>query len=115
MLFLFSASGLAQPANQRHDACLRSSDTVQISLDPSLLNKYASLGTSRLILFPLNSGISLSLAGHDFGGLWVMGGNHFPRLLNKTIKRHYELDSGKAFACHCLHLFAGVSVLSCFF
>lgn len=44
-----------------------------------------------------------------------MGGNHFPCLLNKTIKRHYELASGKAFACHCLHLFKGVSVLSCFF
>lgn len=44
-----------------------------------------------------------------------MGGNHFPCLLNKTIKRHYELASGKAFACHCLHLLEGVSGLSCFF
>lgn len=103
--FRFSASGLAQPTNQRHDACLWSSDTVQISLDPSLLNKYASLGTSRLIPFPLNSGISLSLAGHDFGGLWIMGGNHFPRLLNKTIKKHYELASGKSF---CMSLLASV-------
>lgn len=65
--------------------------------------------------FPLNSGVSLFLAGHEFGSLWVMGGNHFPCLLNKTIKKHYELASGKAFACHCLHLFEGVSVLSCFF
>lgn len=67
------------------------------------------------MLLPLNSGISLSLAGQDFWVLWVMGGNHFPCLLNKTIKRHYELASGKAFACHCLHLFEGVSGLSCCF
>lgn len=49
------------------------------------------------------------------GGLWVIGGNHFPRLLNKAIKKHYELASGKAFACHCLHLFKGVSAFLCFF
>lgn len=53
--------------------------------------------------------------GMILGGLWVMGGNHFPCLLNKTIKKHYELASGKAFACHCLHLFEGVSAFSCFF
>ena len=68
MAFQFSASGLAEPAKQRlHDACLVSSDTVQISVDPSLLNKHMSLGTRRLMLLPLNSGISLSLAGQDFG------------------------------------------------
>lgn len=43
-----------------------------------------------------------------------MGVNHFPCLLNKTIKRHYELASGTAFACHCLHLLKGVSGVSCF-
>lgn len=52
--------------------------------------------------------------GMNLGGLWVMGGNHFPRLLNKTIKKHYELASGKAFACHCLHLFEGVSAFLLF-
>lgn len=96
------------------DACLVSSDTIQISVNPSLLNKHMCLGTRRLILPPLNSGISLSLTAR-YRGLWVMGGNHFPCLLNKTIKRHYELASGRAFVCHCLHLFKGVSGLSCFF
>lgn len=68
MVFQFSASGLAEPAKQRLcDACLVSSDTVQISVDPSLLNKHMSLGTRRLMLLPLNSGISLSLARQDFG------------------------------------------------
>lgn len=63
-----TASGLARPAKRRLcDACLVSSDTVQISVDPSLLNKRMSLGTGRLILLPLNSGISLSLAGQNFG------------------------------------------------
>lgn len=28
---------------------------------------------------------------------------------------HYEPAPGKAFACHCLHLFEGVSARSCFF
>lgn len=28
---------------------------------------------------------------------------------------HYEPAPGKAFACHCLHLFGGVSAHSCFF
>lgn len=68
MAFQFSASGLAETAKQRQcDACLVSSDTVQISVDPSLLNKHMSLGTKRLMLLPLNSGISLSLAGQVFG------------------------------------------------
>lgn len=65
MAFQFSVSGLAEPAKQRQcDACLVSSDTVQIWVD--LLNKHMSLETSRLIRLPLNSGISLSLAGQDF-------------------------------------------------
>lgn len=60
---------LAKPAKRRLvDACLVSSDTLQI--DPALLNKHMSLGTGRLILLPLNSGISLSLAGQDF---WLCG------------------------------------------
>lgn len=68
MAFQFSASGLAEPAKQRlYDACLVSSDTVQISADPALLNKHMSLGTGRLMLLPLNSGISLSLAEQDLG------------------------------------------------
>lgn len=67
MAFQFSVSGLAEPAKQRQcDACLVTSDTVQIWVDPSLLNKHMSLGTSRLIRLPLNSGISLSFAGQDF-------------------------------------------------
>lgn len=106
---------LNQQRKRLCDACLVNSDTVQISLDPSLLNKLVSSGTGRLMPLPLNSGISLSLAGQDFGGLWVMGGNHFPCLLNKTIKRHYELASEKTFACHCLHLLQGVSGFLCFF
>lgn len=62
---------LAKPAKRRLvDACLVSSDTLQISVDPALLNKHMSLGTGRLILLPLNSGISLSLAGQDF---WLCG------------------------------------------
>lgn len=66
--FQFSASGLARAAEPRLcDACLESFDTVQISADPPLLNKHMSLGTRRLMLLPLNSGISLSLAGQDFG------------------------------------------------
>ena len=84
MAFQFSASGLAEPAKQRlRDVCLVSSDTVQISVDPSLLNKHMSLGTRRLMLLPLNSGISLSLAGQDFGGLWVMGGKPLPLLVKQ--------------------------------
>lgn len=68
MAFQFSAGGLATPAKQKQsDVYLASSDTVQISVEPTLLNKHMSLGTRRLMLLPLNSGISLSLAGQDFG------------------------------------------------
>lgn len=65
--FQFSARSLAEPAKQRQcDVCSMSSDTVQIWADPSRLNKRESLGASRLTLLPLNSGVSLSLAGLDF-------------------------------------------------
>ena len=70
-------SGLAESAKQRlRDVCLVSSDTVQDMVDPSLLNKHMFLGTRRFMLLPLNSGISLSLAGQDFGvcGQWGGGG-----------------------------------------
>lgn len=58
---------------------------------------------------PVNSRISLSLAGQDLGVCGKWGGNHFPCLLNKAIKKHYVPVSGKSFACHCLHLLEGVS------
>lgn len=64
MAFQCSASGLAGAAEQRLcDACLVDSDRVQIAVDPSLLNKLVSSETRRLMPLPLNSGISLSLAG----------------------------------------------------
>lgn len=50
-----------------YDVCSVSFDAVQIAADPSVLNKHMALGTGRLLLLPLNSGISLSLAGVDFG------------------------------------------------
>lgn len=85
---------LAEPANQNLcHACSVSSDTVQISTDPSLLNKH-DCGDQKIDAAP-----AASLPGQDMRGLRVMGGNHFPCLLNKTVKLHYELASGAAFAC----------------